>query len=124
MTKTESIKEQYFKTVKNLEETLGKEKTDERRDSAIKRFELCFDVAWKLIKEYLEENKGIICASPNECFREAYRQKIIDYSEFWLQITKERNAAVHTYKEKLAESLYQKLPEILKHFKYLEEKMK
>lgn len=124
MTKSESFKEQYSKTVKNLEETLEKEETEERRDSAIKRFELCFDVAWKLIKEYLEEDRGVICASPNECFKEAYRQKVIDYSEHWTDMTKKRNEAVHTYKEELAKALYKELPKFLKLFKELEEKIK
>lgn len=123
MTKLESEKEKYFKTVKNLEEILKKEKNDIHRDSAIKRFELCFDVAWKLVKSYLEDHKAIICKSPNECFQQAYIQGIINYSDVWIKMAKERNESVHTYKEELAEALYKKLPEFLKLFQELKEKI-
>lgn len=123
MTKSENLKEQYLKTVKNLEETLKKEETEEIRDSAIKRFELCFDVAWKLLKALLEEME-IKCFSPNECFKEAYQQKIIDYGDLWTVMTKKRNEAVHTYKEEIAEALYRELPKFLKLFQALREKIK
>lgn len=123
MTKEDGEKEKFLKTVKNLEETLQKEKTEERRDSAIKRFELCFDVAWKLIKILLEEEKGIICNSPNDCFKQAYMQGFIKYDDLWIKMVKERNAAIHTYNEKLADALYDKLPKFLELFKSLKEKI-
>lgn len=124
MTKPKALKKQYQKAVKKLEEILKEEKTNIVRDSAIKRFEFTFDLSWKLLKTYLEEEKGIFCQSPKDCFREAFRQGLIDYDEFWLKMTDWRNQAVHTYGEKFANSLYQKLPEILKHFQLLETKIK
>ena len=105
MTKLENEKEKYLKTVKNLEDILKKEKTQEYRDAAIKRFELCFDVAWKLLKTVLEEEKTIICKSPNECFQQAYMQGFIKYSDLWMKMAKTRNESVYTYKEELAEAL-------------------
>lgn len=119
MTKKENAKETFLKTVKRLEETLSKEKTEERRDSAIKRYELCFDASWKFLKAELENQKGILCSSPNDCFKEAYRQGLISYSNEWIKMTKERNLAVHTYGEKFADSLYRELPKFLKLFKEL-----
>ncbi|OGZ78206.1 MAG: hypothetical protein A2528_00085 [Candidatus Staskawiczbacteria bacterium RIFOXYD2_FULL_37_9] len=123
MAKYHAIKNQYLKSIKNLTETLAKEKTEERRDSAIKRFEICFDLAWKTIKAYMEEYKGTTCASPKECFKEGYRQKIFDYNEIWNEIADERNLAVHTYDEKFADALYKKLPKFLKLFQELKEKL-
>jgi nucleotidyltransferase substrate binding protein (TIGR01987 family) len=78
MTKFEALKKQYQKTLSRFEEILKKEKNEIIRDSAIKRFEFTFDLAWKTIKAYLEEKKGISCFSPKECFREAFRQGLID----------------------------------------------
>jgi len=71
----------------------------------------------------LEEEKGIKCNSLKECFREAYRQGLIDYDEFWLKMTDWRNEAVHTYGEKFADAFYKKLSETLKRFKLLEERI-
>ncbi len=120
MTKFEAIKKQYQKAVKRLEYVLKKKKTDIIRDSAIKRFEFTFDLSWKVIKAYLEDYKGISWKSPKECFKEAFRQGIIDYDDFWLKITDLRNDAVHTYSEKFGDQLYKKLPEILERFLLLE----
>jgi nucleotidyltransferase substrate binding protein (TIGR01987 family) len=120
MTKREALKKQYQKAIKRLEEILKEKKTDIVRDSAIKRFEFTFDLSWKLLKTYLEEEKGISCQSPKECFREAFKQGLIDYDEFWLKMTDWRNQAVHTYGEKFANSLYRSLPGILKYFQLLE----
>lgn len=123
MTKLEALKKQYQKAVQRLDEVLGKEKNDVMRDSAIKRFEFTFDLSWKIVKAFLEERKGVKCASPKECFREAYRLELIDYDEFWLKMTDWRNEAVHTYSEKFADILYGKLPETFKRFRLLEKKI-
>ena len=121
MSKFEAIKKQYQKTLKRLEEILEIPKSDIVRDSAIKRFEFTFDLSWKLLKAYLEEKKGISCQSPKDCFREAFRQGIIQYDEKWLSITDLRNQAVHTYEEKFADYLFKQLPDILKYFQLLRE---
>jgi len=124
MTKLEAIKKQYQKALSRFEEILEKEKTDIIRDSAIKRFEFTFDLAWKLIKAFLEEVKGVECRAPKECFREAYRQGLIEYDELWLKMTDWRNEAVHAYSEKFAGLIYQKLPKTLKLFQLLEKRIK
>ena len=97
---------------------LAEEKTEFIRDSAIKRFELAFDMAWKAIKAFLEEN-GVACVSPLSCFREAYRQSLLDYEDIWFEMVKTRNATAHTYKEELAEKVYDQLPPALGAFQKL-----
>lgn len=124
MTKSGSEKEKFLKTVKNLEKILKLKKNDINRDAAIKRFELCFDVSWKLLKTILEEKNGMLCSSPNDCFKQAYMQKLISYDDTWIKMTKTRNEAVHTYKEQLADALYAELPGFLKLFEELKEKIK
>lgn len=123
MTKLEAVKKQYFSAVERFEKVLKEKKTDIIRDSAVQRFEFTFDLSWKLIKAFLEEEKGIKCVSPKECFREAFRQALIDYNEFWTKITDLRNRAIHTYGEKFADELYKKLPKILKLFQQLKKKI-
>lgn len=123
MTKLDVLKKQYQKAAKRLEEVLAKEKNDIIRDSAIKRFEFTFDLSWRLIKAFLEEEKGIRCTSPKECFHQAYRQGIIDYDDFWLKMTDWRNEVVHTYGEKFADAFYEKLPAVLERFKLLKKKL-
>lgn len=122
MTKGTALKKQYLKAVKSFDEILKKKKSDIIRDSAIKRFEICFDLSWKLIKAFLEDEKGVLCASPKDCFRQAYKLGLINYDELWLKMTNWRNEAVHTYSEKFADDLYQRLPKTLKLFQGLKQK--
>ena len=119
MTKSQAVSAQFARAVSRLAEVLRLEKNDFIRDSAIKRFEMAFDLSWKAVKARLEEEKGITCASPKGCFREAYRQGLLDYDEFWLELTDLRNQAVHIYKEERAEEIYQSLPKALAYFEKL-----
>jgi len=121
MTKLQALKKQYQQAVQKLEQALNYEEKEIIRDSAIKRFEFTFDLAWKTVKAYLEQEDGIKCTSPKKCFRQAYQVGLIDYDELWLEMTDLRNQAVHTYSDEFAKKLYQQLPELLEHLKRLEQ---
>ena len=71
MTKTEALVQQFSRALLRLKEVLNIPRNDIVRDSAIQRFEFTLDLSWKALKAYLEDKKGIVCASPKECFREA-----------------------------------------------------
>lgn len=106
----------FERAVQKLEEVLSLERNEIIRDSAIKRFELCFDLAWKSIKNFAKM-EGLECYSPRECFKIAFQLKLIEYDEKWLEMIGDRNLTVHVYKEEIAEAVYEKLPEYLKMFK-------
>jgi nucleotidyltransferase substrate binding protein (TIGR01987 family) len=108
----------FKRAVKKLEEVLNLKKTEIIRDPAIKRFELCFDLAWKTIKNYAKE-QGVECYSPKECFKTAFQLKLINHEEKWLEIIDNRNLSTHLYSEKQAEEIYSKLSDYLKLFKEL-----
>lgn len=124
MTKFEAVLEEFKEALEEFEKVLKVEKNDIVRDSAIKRFELTFELSWKAAKVFLEEYRNVRCASPQTCFRELFSQGIIDYDETWIEMAKWRNAAVHTYKEELAEELYEKLPVALRYFHILLERLR
>lgn len=113
MTKFESVHADFRKALERFEEVLKEEKTEIVRDSAIKRFELVFDLSWKTVKAYLEEFHNAACFSPQSCFREAFGKGLIEYDEHWIVIAKIRNRSVHTYSEPLADEIYKELPEVL-----------
>jgi nucleotidyltransferase substrate binding protein (TIGR01987 family) len=112
------IFEDFKKAIQRLQESLDLEKSAIVRDSAIKRFELCFDLTWKSIKFYAKI-KGLECYSPRDCFKTAFQLKLINYDEKWLEMIKDRNLAVHLYKEESADSIYSRLSDYLKLFKDL-----
>ena len=118
MTKFTVVFGEFEESIEGFKSVLQQPKNEFIRDSAIKRFELVFDLAWKTIKACVEE-KGTTCASPLSCFQEAYRQNLIEYNESWIDMVKTRNKTVHTYDERLAEEVYEKLPRTLGAFQEL-----
>jgi len=112
MDKTLNLKLKDFqKALKTLDEALKKKKNDIVRDSVIKRFEYAFELCWKTAKLYLRESHGLDTASPKDCFRKLRNSEIISdkETEVLLQMTNDRNQAIHTYNEKYANELYKKI---------------
>ncbi|MBU1262208.1 nucleotidyltransferase substrate binding protein [bacterium] len=101
--------EDFEKAIASLEEVLALEKSAIHRDSAIKRFELCFELCWKSIKIYAR-HQGIECNSPRFAFKTAFQLGLIDYNEEWLKMIDDRNLTAHIYKEEYAEKVYLRLP--------------
>lgn len=124
MSKLESLLDDFEKALERFTEILQEPKTDIVRDSAIKRFELIFDLVWKTVKVFLEEYHRAVCHSPRACFKEAFKQKLINYDKFWLDIIDLRNDTAHTYKESLADEVYAKLPKAVGYFGRLLENIK
>ncbi len=114
---------EFEKCLKKFEEVLSLEKNDVVRDSAIKRFELCFELSWKTLKDFLEK-EGILCRSPRSCLKEAFSIGLIQDEDEWISILEDRNLSVHTYDEALAEELYDRLPYHLKAMKDLAKAIK
>ncbi len=81
------------------------------RDAAIQRFEYTFEALWKFLKEYLKDNEGIIVNTPKAVFREAFAAGILGEDETikFLEMTDSRNNTSHTYKEEIADAIYEKI---------------
>ena len=119
MNKLEALLNQFQQAISRLEEALKEPKSGIVRDSAIQRFEFTLDLSWKTAKTFLQEKKGLVCVSPKECFREAYKQGLIEYDDQWLALVDMRNETVHTYNEEVAEKIYNELPRALELFNKL-----
>ena len=109
MSSKKLVLEDLEKTITRLEEAVKLKKTDIVRDSAIKRFELCFDLAWKNIQIYARK-EGMDCYSPRGCIKTAFQLNLIEYDDRWLEMLEDRNLTVHMYKENIAEAVYGRLP--------------
>lgn len=105
----------YIQSVDRLSEILDAPVTVANRDSAIKRFELTFELAWKCLKEFLGA-KGIVCRSPRDCFEQAFSLDLMTDDPLWLKMLEDRNLSVHTYNEKLAQDIYGRLKDYLRLF--------
>jgi nucleotidyltransferase substrate binding protein (TIGR01987 family) len=115
----EDLLKKFESALRRFEEILQKEKDEIVRDSAIKRFEICFDLAWKTLKAYLYEYQKVECYLPKSCFKLAYQEKIIDYGEYWMKIIDLRNQSLHIYRGDLADKIYDELHKVLEYMKKL-----
>lgn len=109
----------YEKALKKLEEILKKEKTEINRDAAIQRFEFTIELAWKAAQKFLREEE-IICRSPKECLKEAFKFGLIKDDPRWFDMLRDRNLTTHTYDETTAEEIYDRLPQYLEVLKDLQ----
>jgi nucleotidyltransferase substrate binding protein (TIGR01987 family) len=77
------------------------------RDSVIKRFEICFDLLWKALKEYISKKYSIELASPKKVFQECFRQHLVNEEEArqLLAMVDDRNTTTHIYDEETAEEI-------------------
>ena len=68
------------------------------KEGVIQRFEDTFELAWKVLKDKME-NDGLILdqVSPKAVVRQAYAAKYIDKPETWLRMIGDRNLMSHTY---------------------------
>ena len=96
------IVKSFEESLARFREILEEPETIANRDSAIKRFELTVELAWKALQKFLAR-EGIVAKSPRQSFREAFKQGLLPDNEGWLGMIEDRNQTVHAYNEKTAE---------------------
>ncbi|HLD45664.1 MAG TPA: HI0074 family nucleotidyltransferase substrate-binding subunit [bacterium] len=79
------------------------------RAGVVQKFEVAYELCWKFMKRWLEENIGktYVEGVPRyELFRLAAENKLIDNVEDWMQFHKLRNETSHTYNVATAETVF------------------
>ena len=118
MTKLENLIKDLTKANERLKEAIGLEPTRIHKDATIQRFEFTFELAWKLARAALAHD-GIDADTPRLVIKEAYRAKLIQDGEAWIDMLEDRNRSSHIYDEKQAFKIYSKIKS--SHFKILED---
>lgn len=113
----------FGRAVERLADALAQTKNEYLRDAAIQRFEFTFELAWKVMKTYAEQ-QGLEARSPREAIRAAFQTGLITEDPGWLAMIELRNLTSHTYDEAIAERIYADLPDMLTHFRDLLTKLK
>ena len=75
-----------------------RELTDLEREGTIQRFEYTWELAWKTLKDYLE-NEGVVLdkITPKAVLIAGVEAKIIHQQEIWMQVLDDRNKMSHIY---------------------------
>jgi nucleotidyltransferase substrate binding protein (TIGR01987 family) len=110
------------KAIASVEQVLLTQKTDITRDAAIKRFEYTFELCWKFLKRWLENETAdstIDSFSKKELFRVGREYGLIRDVEAWFRYNRARNETAHTYNETKAEEVYAVIGDFLADARFL-----
>src|SRR5579885_147925 len=68
------------------------------KEGVIQRFEYSLELAWKTMKDFLEEG-GLIIApvTPRQVIKEAFAAKLINDGQVWIDMLDHRNLLSHSY---------------------------
>ena len=68
------------------------------KEGALQRFEFTFELAWKVMKDYLEEDGVVISPlTPKNVIKQAFISRIIENGQVWIDMLLSRNLMSHTY---------------------------
>lgn len=114
----------FCKSLKNLEKSrMADPEADFVLEGTVLNFNLTFDVSWKVMKDILVKEMGILdfaVGSPRETLRQAFTNGIIEDDQ-WMQMLRARNQLAHDYDGSFAA---EKFLDIIKIYYPLFEKLK
>ena len=101
--------------------------TELERAGIIQFFEMTFELAWKVLKDYLEAQEYLV-KSPREAVKQAFQIGLIDNGHVWMDALSNRNLTTHTYDEELANKMTNEiitmyLPELDKMYEKLSKEL-
>lgn len=99
--------------------TVVKSPSDLEKEGTIQRFEFTHELAWKLMKDYLEYEGITGITGSRSATREAFNKGLISNGQVWMDMLESRNKTVHTYLEEILENEYNFIIE--RYFPVLEE---
>lgn len=68
------------------------------KEGVIQRFEYTFELAWKTVKDFLEEGGLTISpVTPREVLKQGFAAKVLAEGQLWIDMLDHRNLLSHTY---------------------------
>ena len=104
--------ENFVSALVNLEDAPNHDlNNDFVQSGLINKFNLQFELSWKLLKRLLEYEGATLAASgsPRAIFKESYRFYDFIDEAAWLDMLRDRNTNIHIYDNKLAQDLIQRI---------------
>ena len=101
-----------------------RELSDLEKQGVIQGFEFTFELAWNVMKDYLEEQGITDIIGSKNAVRYAFNKGLIEDGAVWMDMIKDRNLASHVYDDETAEDLFIAIKSTYYHqFNVLAEKM-
>jgi nucleotidyltransferase substrate binding protein (TIGR01987 family) len=81
------------------------------KEGLIQRFEYTHELAWNVMKDFLEDRGTSGLFGSRDATREAFEVVLISDGKIWMDMINSRNKTSHTYNEKIADEIFEKILE-------------
>jgi nucleotidyltransferase substrate binding protein (TIGR01987 family) len=102
--------ENYVKAFHELQESLelAQERTLTKleKQGVIQGFEYTHELAWNVLKDYLEFQGHVGLIGSRDTTREAFKRELIRDGDTWMEMIQCRNLTSHAYDREIAERIY------------------
>ena len=71
--------------------------SEAERGGLIQFFELSFELSWKVLKDYLEEEMGYQVKGPKDALKLAFQVGLVVDGHAWMKALDDQNLTTHTY---------------------------
>jgi nucleotidyltransferase substrate binding protein (TIGR01987 family) len=93
----------------SFDESLLKEGDDLMKEGLIQRFEYTHELAWNVMKDFLNERGSTPLYGSKDATREAFATGLIANGQIWMEMIGSRNKTSHTYNEETATEIFLKI---------------
>ncbi|NLY89146.1 MAG: DUF86 domain-containing protein [Firmicutes bacterium] len=73
----------------------------------VQAFEFTYELAWNVMKDYLESEGFTEVKSPKQTMRTAFQVGLINNAEKWMETIQKRNLASHAYEQTILDETVQ-----------------
>lgn len=96
----------FSKALKQLTKFIEKKDLNELEEQGlIQSFEYTHELAWKTLKDFLEDRGNKEIFGSKDATREAFKLGLIQEGETWMDMIKSRNETTHTYNEETTKKI-------------------
>jgi nucleotidyltransferase substrate binding protein (TIGR01987 family) len=85
--------------------------SDLEEQGLIQSFEYTHELAWNVLKDFLEDQGLKNLYASKDSTREAFKRGLIEDGEVWMDMIKSRNLSSHTYNQDVAREIATKIIE-------------
>ena len=118
----------YEKALKQLSEAIeqfGEDPIAIIKEGIVQRFEFTHELAWKVMKDYLQYEGFQNITGSRSATREAFNKGLLTEGQIWMDMIESRNKTVHTYDEAILNAEFTKIQKSYRPlFQKFSEKMK
>jgi len=100
-----NFKKAFSQFEKGVTLALKKDLSELEDQGLIKAFEFTHELAWKMLKDFLESRGNKDIYGSKDAIRESFRLGLVDDGELWMEMIESRNQTVHTYNLEIAKKI-------------------